>query len=54
MKLSKERIEAFKRLHEPYGGLKEYTEEEVEEIANEVMKYYFTMIKIARRMVKRK
>ncbi|MFC3053283.1 hypothetical protein [Kordiimonas pumila] len=46
MELSKQHIEAFKRLHEPIGGLREYTDEEVEEIANDISRYYLIMIKI--------
>ena len=52
MELSKEQIDEFKKLHEPFGGLGDYTEEQIREIANGVANYYLTLYKIYQRMKK--
>ncbi len=50
MELTLEQIEEFKKIHKPYGGLNEYTEEQIREIANGVANYYRTLFAIYQRM----
>ena len=54
MELSEEQIEKFKKIHEPLGGLKEYSEEQIREIANEVANFYYTLWEINKRIKKTK
>ena len=50
MQLSDEQITRFKKLHEPYGSLEGYTEDQIREIANGVMNFYLSLFKIYQRI----
>ncbi len=53
MELSEKLIQMFKEAHKPYGGLPEYTDEQIREIANGVARYALQMYKIRQKQVKR-
>lgn len=46
MELTPEQIEKFKRIHDKYGGLGEYSETEIKNIANGVAGYHLELFKI--------
>ena len=50
MELTRDQIKKFKELHTPHGGLGGYTDEEITEIANGVVNYYLTLLKVRRRV----
>jgi len=52
--LSKNQVERFKEIHTKDGGLGNYTEEQIREIANGVANYYLTLFKIYQRIKKEK
>lgn len=52
MELTEKQIEEFKKVHEKYGGVGNYTEAEIKEIANGVANYYWTLFKIYERVKK--
>ncbi len=52
MELSDSHIEEFKKLHQKYGGLNNYSEEQIGEIANGLANYYLTLFEIYQRIKK--
>jgi len=46
MQLSPEQIQKFKDIHERYGGLGEYDDEQVRQIASGVANYYLRVFDI--------
>lgn len=54
MELTEAQIKQFKKLHEKYGGLNNYSEAQIREIANGVANYYLTLFKIYQRIKKEK
>ena len=40
MQLTEAQINKFKEIHKPYGGLKDYSDEQIVEIANGVAAYF--------------
>jgi hypothetical protein len=52
MELSDSHIEEFKKLHQKYGGLNNYSEEQIREIANGLANYYLTLFEIYQRIKK--
>lgn len=52
MELTDEQIKQFKKLHEKDGGLDNYSDKEIREIANGVANYYWILFKIYQRFEK--
>lgn len=50
MELTPEHIERFKKIHEKYGGLTGYSEEEIKEIATGIANYYLTLFEIWKKL----
>ena len=50
MQLTRKQVERFKELHARNGELEGYTEDEITEVANGVVNYYLTLLKIWIRM----
>ena len=46
MELTPEQIEKFKKIHEKYGGLKDYSSEDIKQIANGVANFYLLFFEI--------
>lgn len=49
MELTDEQVKKFKKIHEPYGGLGNYTDKEIREIAQGVANYFITLHEIQKR-----
>ena len=52
MQLTQEQINKFKEIHTKYGGLDDYTEEQIVEVANGVANYYLRLFNISQRIKK--
>ena len=50
MELTQKQVETFKKLHEPCGGLEEYTDTQIREIANGVANHFLVLWKIHQRI----
>jgi len=53
MELKPNHIKEFKELHKDCGGLGEYSEDQIREIANGVANYYITLFKIQQHIKKK-
>ena len=49
MQLTDKQIEKFKKIHEQYGGLGNYTDKEIRDMANGVANYFLTLWEIERK-----
>ena len=52
MELTPAQIEKFKEIHKGMANFKNYSEEQIKEIANGVANYYLTLFKIHQRIKK--